>query len=88
MLRLVKTCLACPEQYDVYLGDEKIGYMRLRHGWFRAEYKEEVVYGTKTNGDGYFEDDERDYHLHKACAAILLAHKGIGGTLYSIEEDD
>ena len=37
MFKLVQTCGACPEQYDVYEGDEEVGYMRLRHGHFHAE---------------------------------------------------
>ena len=35
--RLEMTCFACPEQYDVYLEDEKVGYLRLRHGHFRCD---------------------------------------------------
>jgi len=31
-LTLNKTCGACPEQYDVFLEGENVGYMRLRHG--------------------------------------------------------
>lgn len=56
-LRLVLTCHACPEQYDVYLGDKLIGYMRLRHGYFRAEYPVgNVVYTASPRGDGLFAD--------------------------------
>ena len=29
-LKFVKTCDACPEQYDVYQGDKKVAYIRLR----------------------------------------------------------
>lgn len=75
MLRLVLTCGACPEQYDVYLGDEEIGYLRLRHGRFRAEYHDKVVYTSTPRGDGTFADDgERAVELTKACQAILTAH--------------
>lgn len=69
-LELVQTCGACPEQYDVYQGDKLVGYMRLRHGYFRAECHDEVVYSSDTRGDGMFEDSERVGHLNKACAAI------------------
>lgn len=35
---LVKTCSACPEQYDVLDGyGDKVGYIRLRHGYFRVD---------------------------------------------------
>jgi hypothetical protein len=90
-LRLIQTCGACPEQYDVYLGDEEIGYMRLRHGHFRAEYKRTIVYSASTVGDGLFEQEERKRHLNLACKAILEAHESAqqgsldGEQLYSVE---
>ncbi len=79
MFRLVQTCGACPEQYDVYLafdpddGGESttpIGYMRLRHGYFYAEHLDVTVYEANTDGDGMFTDDERENHLNLACHAI------------------
>ena len=75
-MRLVKTCGACPEQYDVFEGDELVGYLRLRHGHFYASVPDvggDVVYEAYTKGDGIFDDDERDEHLDKALAAIALA---------------
>ena len=40
-LRFLQTCIACPEQYDVFVEDgELVGYVRLRHGRLRAEYVE------------------------------------------------
>lgn len=33
-VRLVETCPACPEQYDAFLDDELVGYLRLRWGRF------------------------------------------------------
>jgi hypothetical protein len=71
--KLVRTCMACPEQYDVYLGEEKVGYLRLRHGHFTAETPdcmETLVYRAEPSGDGIFEDDERVFHLQKAIYAI------------------
>lgn len=87
-LRLVCTCRACPEQYDVYDGDDLIGYMRLRHGYFRAEYRGKVVYETQPQGDGLFYEHERRHYLNTACLNILLAHGIIGGwdDLFTIEE--
>jgi hypothetical protein len=70
-LRLKMTCGACPEQYDVFNGDDQVGYMRLRHGYFRAEYRGTVVYEANPNGDGCFREDERTYHLNRACLAIM-----------------
>lgn len=35
---LVRTCGACPEQYDVKSADgSQVGYIRLRHGYFRVD---------------------------------------------------
>jgi hypothetical protein len=84
--KLVRTCTACPEQYDVFLkeGDKEkqIGYLRLRHGWFRADYLEcggETVYSTWTmNGDGIFSEDERKKYLEWAIGALLYKHHGVG----------
>ncbi len=70
--KLVRTCYACPEQYDVFDGEVQVGYLRLRHGAFRAEVvpSDEVVYDVSTKGDGMFEDRERVFHLNAACRAI------------------
>lgn len=72
-IRLEKTCSACPEQYDAYVGDQQVGYLRLRHGYFRVDYLYcggELLYDTYTKGDGMFMDDEREYHLNKAIEVI------------------
>lgn len=74
-LTLVQTCGSCPEQYDAYLEDELIGYMRLRHGHFPAEHRGKVVHSSAPEGQGYFiNQEERRHHLHLACKAILEAH--------------
>jgi len=31
-IKLVKTCFACPEQYDLFFEDKMIAYIRLRWG--------------------------------------------------------
>lgn len=78
--RLIQTSIACPEQYEVF--DEKsgqqIGYLRLRHGYFRADVPEcggETVYEADTKGDGMFDDDERMPQLTAAIAAIKGSQK-------------
>jgi hypothetical protein len=73
-IRLEQTCDACPEQYDAYLGDKQVGYLRLRHGYFRVDYPDcggKTIYEAETNGDGIFESDEREFHLNKAKEAII-----------------
>lgn len=75
-LRLVCTCGACPEQYDVFDGDTQVGYLRLRHGSFRADVPDcggKTVYAAHTQGDGVFYDDERMHYLTEAVAAIQKA---------------
>jgi hypothetical protein len=78
--RLICTCSACPEQYDVIddINNTVVGYLRLRHGHFTAEYPDcggELVYNAATRGDGMFDDDEeRMRELTAAVAAISRAH--------------
>lgn len=70
--RLVQTCFACPEQYDVYLNGEYVAYFRLRHGTFRAEVDGEIVYTASTQGDGIFSEEERESQLTKALILVRL----------------
>lgn len=70
---LEQTCWGCPEQYDVYRDGKQVGYLRLRHGHFRADVPDcggKTVYSSNPRGDGIFEDDEREIHLNAAIAAI------------------
>ena len=73
---LRRTCFACPEQYDVFLEDAWVGYIRLRHSWFlvtcpdynKVFLEEKVDEGQHT---GIFEDEEqRQEYLEKAVKAI------------------
>ena len=79
MIRLVQTCSMCPEQYDAYDGDQKVGYLRLRHGRFSVDVPDHngvEVYTASPQGDGSFEYDERDYYLRFAVDAIQKWQKG------------
>ncbi len=70
---LVQTCGACPEQYDVFVNGNIVAYLRLRHGYFRADYPDcggETIYEACPKGDGIFEPDERDFYLYEAVKAI------------------
>lgn len=71
---LVRTCFACPEQYEVYdKNNKRVGYLRLRHGEFTAEYPYcggKTVYESYPDGDGIFEEYERMFELTKAIEAI------------------
>lgn len=71
--RLELTCGACPEQYDVYAGDQMVAYFRLRHGHFRVhcpDYGGEIVYEASPKGDGLFARDERVKYLTEAVLAV------------------
>src|SRR5712691_2594447 len=73
VVRLERTCFDFPEQYDAFIGDEKVGYLRLRHGHFKVECPGawgEMVYEASPSGDGIFDDDERTEHLEAAREAI------------------
>lgn len=73
-ISLVRTCYACPEQYDALdLRMEKVGYLRLRHGEFTVEVPTvggRIVYVASPEGDGMFEDIEREKYLIAAIEAI------------------
>lgn len=72
-IRLVQTCGACHEQYDAFDGEQRVGYLRLRHGAFQVscpDYDGEIVYSAWPEGDGIFKHDERDYYLRFAIDAI------------------
>ncbi len=61
----------CPEQYDVMLDGEEVGYLRLRHGTFTADCPfGNTIYEANPHGDGYFLADEREKYLAEAVAAI------------------
>jgi hypothetical protein len=82
--KLILTCSACPEQYDVFYNendeDIKIGYLRLRHGRFYAAYPDcggEIVYVDHPKGDGIFDDEEREEQLTNAVRTLLKKHKNI-----------
>ena len=73
-IELIKTCSACPEQYDAFLYGKKVGYLRLRHGHFTVEYPDcrgLLVYEAHPIGSGIFEDDERERYLKQAKKAIF-----------------
>ena len=81
-VRLVMTCHACPEQYDAYIGNRMVGYLRLRHGKFAVEHHRPGgmrLYEANPVGDGIFEAHERDYHLRMAVAAIIEAENYVVG---------
>lgn len=80
---LVQTCSACPEQYDVFKDGKIVGYLRLRHGSFRADVPDcggKTVYTSNTKGDGCFEPEEKELELNNAIEAIDF-HCGPNGSI-------
>ena len=71
------TCWACPEQYDVFLDEQQVGYVRLRWGCLSARlgnvYGEEIYrYNFDDGYLGVFPDsNSRDFHLNKIADCII-----------------
>lgn len=76
-VELNRTCIAAPEQYDVLLDGRALGYLRLRHGLFRAHYPDPEgpeVYSASGVGDGVFDSEEiRVRELRSAIVELLKA---------------
>ena len=77
--KLIETCSACPEQYDVFDGAGNLAaYLRFRFGRFTCEVPYvggEMIYEAEPYpGDrmiGWFDDVEaRDFHLGEAIEAV------------------
>ena len=70
------TCLACPEQYDVFDADGiQVGYIRLRHGYLSVTVPDcgyTVVYTHMfRNKQGQFKNErQRLKYLRKASKII------------------
>lgn len=80
-LVFVRTCAACPEQYDVFqkqngeLGTGTVGYVRLRYGHLSCDYPDvggEVVYDCDFDDEwkGDMTSEEREEQLAKCAEAI------------------
>lgn len=77
-LELRLTCVSHPEQYDVYDGAKQVAYFRLRHGEFYAAVPEcggEIIHEAEPDGDGFFEEHERQEHLTAAVRAVRSYYK-------------
>lgn len=90
--KLVCTCSACPEQYNVFdEWEQQVGYLRLRHGYFRADFPSAhgvTVYVTEdTKGDGCFYEDERLHFLTEAINAIDAHIKATSPNLVDPNKD-
>jgi hypothetical protein len=70
------TCMACPEQYDVYKNGKQVAYVRLRWGHLRVDAPdvggESIYYYEFKDGlQGCFDsEEERMYHLTEIARII------------------
>lgn len=75
-VELVRTCSACPEQYDLFRESRQIGYLRLRHGHYTVSHPDHLgrtVHEAYTRGDGTFDANEREDHIFEGVVAALEA---------------
>lgn len=78
LAKLVETCEACPEQYDLVslLDNKQLAYFRLRWGIFRVDVPDvggETIY-SKCFDDGFkgsFREEEREEELIKAIRVVI-----------------
>ena len=82
-IKLVRTCICCPEQYDAEDEEGKtVGYLRLRYGNFTVQCPDvggTLVYQASPKGDGIFEEDEQEFYLSQALSAINKYYTNIAG---------
>lgn len=70
-----QTCIASPEQYDLYIDGSYAGYIRLR--WGKLTFIDNfgnVIYSKKFNKDPYkgsFNDDEEKYKFLLEIISII-----------------
>jgi len=69
-LQFELTCIACPEQYDVWHKSENIGYVRERHDLIQAEYKEGIIF-EKSGDFGDFKDNSERIELLTKIAKMI-----------------
>lgn len=80
-VRLVLTCESHPEQYDAFIGDERVAYLRLRGGLFRVQCPHidddqlgfllnETVYAAAVGDNEFHSETQRRLELGAAKEAI------------------
>ena len=77
-LKFVKTCDACPEQYDVTdsIG-RQVGYVSLRYGGLRCDYPDvggETIYYADLDDEWlgeFINEKERKLHLNEIADKLL-----------------
>ena len=78
MIRFEKTCARFPEQYNIYINEEKIGYIHLRHGILNVIKDDEIIYSYHFNDTwkGEFSNEnERTFYLNKIRKLLMEKEK-------------
>lgn len=73
--KVKNTGRACPEQYDVYLKEKKVGHLRARYGEMEVYYIDDfhilhMVFSDGIIGYEYFDPSERQGMLEKGLSAL------------------
>lgn len=78
-MKLVQTCAACPEQYELRTQEGTvIGRLKFRYGRFRAWHEGRIVHLSILGGvDGVFSQEERAEQLPLGVAEILRAEGSV-----------
>jgi len=78
-LRFRQTCAQSPEQWDVFIGDDLVGYVRYRWGELTAEYPDvggELVFEkTMERETGQLTAEERGQSLPIIAGRLKRAHR-------------
>jgi hypothetical protein len=75
-LDVVDTCTSHPEQYSVFLGDERVGYLRMRGHRFNTYLKEpggNPLGSYESESYGMLYDEERAQVIEDAVESIIHA---------------
>jgi hypothetical protein len=71
---LRQTYFDFPEQYNAYIEDVFVGYIKINLGKIVVrDPEDDVIYIARTKGIETFERDERDFFLSNAKIALILS---------------
>lgn len=63
---IVQTCSGCPSQWDAETVNGDYVYIRVRHGYFRIEISDEIIFEGYPDGiDGVMSTDEMIEYVNK-----------------------
>ncbi len=74
MLKLTKISISHPEEYEVSLQGNVIGFIRLNYNCLRVDYMNyggEVLFDDATKGDGEFDESEKDNYIDMSKKVLV-----------------